>query len=39
MRALWSIFSPFGQPSYSTTSDHFLSGVILKMRPKGMSTM
>src|SRR5882757_11485730 len=38
MRPLASIFRPLGQPSYSTTSDHFLSGDILKMRPNGMST-
>ena len=34
-----AIFRPLGQPSYSTTSDHFPSGEILKMRPNGMSTM
>ena len=34
-----AIFSPLGQPSYSITSDHFLSGAILKMRPNGISTM
>src|SRR5712671_4399591 len=39
MRPLASIFRPLGQPSYSITSDHFLSGDILKMRPNGMSTM
>src|SRR6478609_3447443 len=39
MRPSAAIFSPFGHPSYSTTSDHFLSGAILKMRPNGISTM
>src|SRR5215211_9511270 len=39
MRPLASTFRPLGQPSYSTTSDHFLLGDILKMRPNGMSTM
>src|SRR5258708_29608093 len=34
---LW-IFSPFGQPSYWTTSSHSPFGSILNTRPKGMST-
>src|SRR5204862_3538400 len=32
------IFSPFGQPSYWTTSSHSPFGSILNTRPKGMST-
>src|SRR6185437_91755 len=39
MRPSFEIFMPFGQPSYSATSDQLLSGAILKMRPKGMSTI
>src|SRR5579859_60699 len=39
MRPSRAIFSPFGQPSYSATSDHWPSGLILKMRPNGMSTI
>src|SRR2546430_5367045 len=34
---LW-IFSPFGQPSYCTTSSHSPFGSMRNMRPKGMST-
>src|SRR5947209_13296890 len=34
---LW-IFSPFGQPSYCTTSSHSPFGSMRKTRPKGMST-
>src|SRR5258708_21261302 len=36
-RPLW-IFSPFGQPSYWTTSSHSPFGSIMNTRPKGMST-
>src|SRR5882762_11142042 len=32
------IFSPFGQPSYWTTSSHSPFGSILNTRPNGMST-
>src|SRR5580765_1258454 len=35
--SLW-IFSPFGQPSYCTTSSHSPFGSILKILPNGMST-
>src|SRR5262245_14985351 len=35
--SLW-IFRPFGQPSYSATRSHSPLGLILKMRPNGMST-
>src|SRR5438552_5155752 len=34
---LW-IFSPFGQPSYWTTSSHSPFGSMRNTRPKGMST-
>src|SRR6478609_10037327 len=39
MRPSAAILSPFGHPSYSITCDQLLSGAILKMRPKGISTM
>src|ERR1041385_7980436 len=35
--SLW-IFRPFGQPTYRTTKSHSPFGLILKIRPNGMST-
>src|ERR1051326_9383501 len=35
--SLW-IFRPFGQPSYCTTRSQSPLGLILKIRPNGMST-
>src|SRR5258706_5089220 len=35
--SLW-IFRPFGQPSYCATRSQSPLGLILKIRPKGMST-
>ena len=39
MRPSAAIFSPLGQPSYSTTSVHAPSGAIRKILPNGISTM